>query len=273
MNESTLLSIKEFAEFTGANQSTLRYYDEIGILPPAARGENNYRYYIPYQIIKLNYINVLVDLGVSLSVIKELNDTRTPEKVIELLSHQETELDNKLSELQTAYSIIHTFRNNIQNGIMVREGLIRLEYLDETRYVPGALNDVSFKSDISFYSAFIKFCKSAEKRRINLRYPVGAYHEDINGFLNTPNRPDRFISMDPLGNSIRPKGRYLVAYKRGYYGVFGDIAREMTDYASENNLAMKGPVYVMYLLDEISIAEPENYLARISVGVSAKKQK
>jgi len=271
MNESTLLSIKEFSEFTGVNQSTLRYYDEIGILPPAERGENNYRYYIPYQIIKLNYINVLVDLGVPLSVIKELNDTRTPESVVELLSRQESELDAKLNELRTSYSIIHKFRNNIQDGLMVHEGLIRLEYLDETRYVPGGLNDVSFKTDVSFYSAFIKFCKSADRRRINLRYPVGAYHEDISGFLKTPNRPDRFISMDPLGNSIRPKGRYLVAYKRGYYGEFGDIPQEMADYASENSLVMKGPVYVVYLLDEISIAEPEDYLARISVGVSAKK--
>ena len=272
MDESTLLSIKEFAEFTGVNQSTLRYYDEIGILPPAERGDNNYRYYVPYQIIKLNYINVLVDLGVPLSMIKELNDTRTPENVIDLLSHQESNLDAKLNELRTAYSIIHTFRKNIQDGIMAHEGLIRLEYLDETRYVPGGLNDLSFKTDASFYSAFIKFCKSADKRRINLRYPVGAYHEDISGFLNTPNRPERYISLDPLGNSVRPKGKYLVAYKRGYYGVFGDIAQEMADYALENELVMKGPVFVIYLLDEISIAEPEDYLARISVGVSAKKQ-
>jgi len=41
MDERTLLSIRDFSDFTGGNQSILRYYDEIDFLPPASRGENN----------------------------------------------------------------------------------------------------------------------------------------------------------------------------------------------------------------------------------------
>jgi len=271
LQESTLLSIKEFSDFTGINQSTLRYYDEIDLLPAALRGENNYRYYAPFQIIKLNYINVLIDLGVPLSVIKDMDKQRTPENVIDLLRKQEVKLDYKLSELRTAYSIIHTYITNIQNGLMVEDGTVRVEKLEAAHYVLGGLNDFTKNND-TFYEEFIRFCQNANKRRINLRYPVGGYHENIDSFMKSPGRPDRFFSADPLGNSTRPEGNYLVAYNRGYYGEFGDMPQKILDYAQDHDLVFKGPVQIIFVLDEISIPEPGQYLSRFIVGVSQKKQ-
>ncbi|MCL2772326.1 MAG: MerR family transcriptional regulator [Oscillospiraceae bacterium] len=272
MNEETLLSIKEFSDFTGVNQSTLRYYDEIGLLPAASRGENNYRYYVPFQIIKLNYINVLIDLGVPLSAIKDMDLNRTPESVIRLLNQQEDKLNAKLNDLRTAYSIIHTYRKNILQGLAAHDGLIRVEELPDTRFVLGHINDFDFKNHITFYEEFIRFCKDADEQRINLRYPIGGYHNDIASFLKYSNRPDRYFSLDPLGNKIRPQGSYLVGYKQGYYGEFGNIAQQMNVYIKEHDLVCKGPVYVLYLLDEISITEPGHYLARISVSVSPRSK-
>jgi len=272
MNESALFSIKEFSNFTGVNQSTLRYYDDIGLLTPAERGENNYRYYTPFQIIKLNYINVLIELGVPLSVIKDMDVNRTPESIIELLSRQEDKLDYKLNELRTTYSIIHTYRKNIQRGLAVYDGLVRVEEIPDFRFVLGHLNNFDFKNHITFYKEFIRFCQAADDHHINLRYPVGAYHNDMFSFLQVPNRPDRWYSLDPFGKNICPAGNYLVGYKRGYYGEFGDIASKMADYAAERKLKCRGPVYVLYLLDEISITEPDEYLSRICVNVSRRHQ-
>jgi len=270
MNEETLLSIKEFSEFTGVNQSTLRYYDEIDLLPPASRGDNNYRYYAPVQIVKLNYINVLIDLGVPLSVIKDMDTNRTPQNIIELLSRQEAKLDERLHDLHAAYSNIHTYRKNIQAGLNAEHGIIRVEDFIETRLVLGHLNNFEKNTD-SFYAEFIRFCQAADRRRINLRYPIGGYHDDMNAYLKTPGLPNRWFSLDPLGNTVRPAGKYLVAYVQGYYGQFGDMPKKMIEYAKEHDLVCKGPVYIVYLLDEISIVEPEQYLARVSVNVAQKK--
>jgi len=161
MDEGTLLSIKEFSDFTGVNQSTLRYYDEIGILPPASRGDNNYRYYAPFQIIKLNYINVLVDLGVPLSVIKDMDMNRTPQSVAELLGKQEIKLDRRLRDLHNAYSLIHTYRKNIQYALNAEHGDIKIEELDEMRLVLGHVNNFE-KNNVTFYEEFIRFCVDAE---------------------------------------------------------------------------------------------------------------
>lgn len=271
MDESTLLSIKQFSAFSGLNLSTLRYYDEIGILTPASRGEsNNYRYYSPQQIIIANFIQVLVELGIPLSAIKQLANERTPETLIELLGHQEDKLDHMFNELRTAYSIIHTFRKNILTGLMVEDGTIRVELLSDACYVLGP-EYVFTDEDSSFYDPFIRFCNMADDYRINLKFPVGAYHNDMESCLNATGRPDRFISQDPLGNHVRPAGKYLVGYTRGYYGQFGDLAQRMAQYAREHNLYFHGPVYSAYLLDEISVTKPDEYLSSLSVRVSNKK--
>jgi len=265
MDENTLLSIKKFSEFTGVKQSTLRYYDEIGLLPSSSRGDNNYRYYIPFQIIELNFINVLIDLGVPLATIKDMNIERTPEKVLELLASQEIRLDKKLHDLRTAYSIIHTYRGNIHKGLAADKIQITVEEHEEAYIILGREN--AWRENEMFYTPFMDFCTSAEDYRINLRFPVGAFHHDINEFINAPGRPNMFFSSDPYGNYKRPAGEYMCAYVRGYYGEFGDLADKMTDYAKAHHLEFKGPVYTIYLLDEVSIREQHNYLSQVAVEV------
>lgn len=39
------MKIQDLSQMTGVSAKTIRYYEEIGLLPPPARGENNYRQY------------------------------------------------------------------------------------------------------------------------------------------------------------------------------------------------------------------------------------
>jgi len=266
MNTSTLLSIKEFSDFTGIKQSTLRYYDEIALLPSVARGKNNSRYYTPLQIITLNFINVLIDLDVQLSIIKECDKSRTPEKILDLLARQEYELDFQLHKLQTAYSVIHTYRDNIQAGLLAHDNDISIRTMDETSIILGNVNDYSGGG--SFYKPFIEFCNSADEHGINLSYPIGGYHDDMSTFLDAPSDPVRFFSQDPRGKHKRKAGQYLVAHKQGFYGEFEDLPQRLASYAQMHGLVFNGPVYITYLLDEISMTDPHQYLAQFMVGVS-----
>ena len=264
-----MLSIKEFSEFTGLNESTLRYYDQIGLLAPAIRGENRYRYYSPLQTITINFIKVLTRMGVPLSTIKEMGNNRTPRAVLTLLAQQENKLNRQLLDLQTGYSIIHTFRNNIEAGLLASEGEISVQELDEEHVALGPPND--FTDSAAFYMPFMKFCNTARENKINLYYPVGGYYASMEAFLGAPSQPVRFFSQDPSGSDRRKAGRYLVAYNRGYYGEFGDLPHRMLAYAEANSIVFSGPLFIIYLLDEVSTAEYTHYLSQIVVGVSKKK--
>jgi effector-binding domain-containing protein len=48
----------------------------------------------------------------------------------------------------------------------------------------------------------------------------------------------------------------------------GDLPERMNAYAEENALTVSGPVYTLYLHDEICIKDPSQYLVQICVAVS-----
>ncbi|MDH6125658.1 MerR family transcriptional regulator [Kitasatospora sp. GP82] len=58
--------IAEVARISGVTARTLRHYDEIGLLPPAGTGVNGHRYYEESQLLRLQQILVLRELGLGL---------------------------------------------------------------------------------------------------------------------------------------------------------------------------------------------------------------
>lgn len=67
-------SIQEVARLSGVTARTLRYYDEIGLLRPAYVGSNGYRYYEQEQLLRLQHILVLRELGLDLATIASVVD-------------------------------------------------------------------------------------------------------------------------------------------------------------------------------------------------------
>ncbi|MGK7953027.1 MAG: MerR family transcriptional regulator [Xenococcaceae cyanobacterium] len=68
---SNLMKIGELAKQTGLSIRTLHYYDEIGLLSPSHRTEVGYRLYSNQDIIRLQQIVSLRQLGFSLKEIRE----------------------------------------------------------------------------------------------------------------------------------------------------------------------------------------------------------
>ena len=66
------LSIGALAAETGCEVQTIRYYEQIGILPKPARTEGGHRLYTQEQAQRLRFIRRSRDLGFSLDEVKEL---------------------------------------------------------------------------------------------------------------------------------------------------------------------------------------------------------
>lgn len=267
MNDKDLLSIRKFSAFTGIEQSTLRYYDEIGLFSPVKREKNGYRYYSPTQIITVNLISVLGSLNFSLRHIGELKEQRTPGHIVDLMEQQELVLDMELRRLRKSYSVIHTFRRLIKEGLSAETDRLTVRAMKEMRLVLGSPNHFEDKEK-TFYRCYIEFCEQARKLRIDLDYPIGGYFESMERFLQSPSLPTHFFSIDPTGHDKREAGQYMAGYARGYYGDMSDLPQRMMAHADKHSLAFTGPVYVIYLHDEISIKDPGDYLAQVLVQVS-----
>ncbi|MCL2030117.1 MAG: MerR family DNA-binding transcriptional regulator [Oscillospiraceae bacterium] len=267
MKETDLLSIKEFSALTGVRQSTLRHYDEVKLFRPVRRGENGYRYYSAPQTIAIHFIRVLSSLDVPLKKIGEIQTDRTPERMLELLRRQELELNRQLLHLQRAYALILTYGDMIREGLNADEQALSVRRMEELPVVMGPPNDFSSGS---FYDSFFNFIGQMADRKMDAAHPIGGYYESMDAFGSVPGKPGRFFSITPAGRESKAAGEYLVGYARGYYGSLGDLPGRMKAHAEENGLVFAGPVYEMYLHDEISVTEPERYLIQVSAALGRR---
>jgi len=77
-DEAPLLRIQEVADLVGLTPRSIRYYEELGLLEPAARSEGAYRLYDADDIARLQFIKGLRDdAGFSLAEIGQLLEDET----------------------------------------------------------------------------------------------------------------------------------------------------------------------------------------------------
>ncbi len=73
-----LLRIQEVAADIGLTTRSIRYYEELGLLAPAARSDGDYRLYDPDDLDRLRFIKALRDdAGFSLAEIAQLLEDET----------------------------------------------------------------------------------------------------------------------------------------------------------------------------------------------------
>ena len=69
-------SIADVARMSRVTSRTLRHYDEIGLLPPAWIGSNGHRYYEEADLLRLQQILLMRELGLGLREIKAVLDSQ-----------------------------------------------------------------------------------------------------------------------------------------------------------------------------------------------------
>jgi DNA-binding transcriptional MerR regulator len=262
-----LLSIKEFSELSGLKQTTLRYYDDIGLFSPALHSEGGHRYYSPTQILTIHAIQTLKELHMPMNEIIELEKNRTPERFLRMCFDKKMELSVMLRNINRLNDILSTFQDRIYRGLNAKTGEISVEYFDA---VPGVLSPILDYSDgKNFYDVFTDLCVNAQSYGMDLFFPMGGYFESAEAFLEAPEKPKRFLSLDPGGNYEKPAGMYLYSDLRGNYGVVGDQPEKMLKYAKDNGIKLSGPAFHVFLHDEISVKSPDDYLSRISMLIAS----
>lgn len=85
----------------------MRYYEEVGLLPPTGRTEGNYRRYTEEDLQRLERIKKLRDLlGFSLNDIRTVLEAEDERGQIREALRQETEAATKVSQLDRADELI-----------------------------------------------------------------------------------------------------------------------------------------------------------------------
>lgn len=100
------MNIGTAARRSGVPPKTIRYYEEIGLIPKAARKNSGYRDYGDRDVEMLRFIHRARDLGFPVRDVAELltlwhDRSRSSAQVKELALNHITEIDTKIAELKS----------------------------------------------------------------------------------------------------------------------------------------------------------------------------
>lgn len=99
------MNISHAAKQSGVPAKTIRYYESIGLIPPATRLENGYRDYADNDVATLRFINQARNLGFSIKDVESLitlwqDHNRASADVKQLALDHIREIDQRMEELQ-----------------------------------------------------------------------------------------------------------------------------------------------------------------------------
>lgn len=105
--EQPFYTIEQVSTRLDVTKRTLRYYEEVGLLPPTGRTEGNYRRYSENDIRLLERIKELRDLlGFSLTEIRKLLDAEEERGQLKEAFRQDTDAASKIAHLEQADELI-----------------------------------------------------------------------------------------------------------------------------------------------------------------------
>ncbi|MBT4932079.1 MAG: Cu(I)-responsive transcriptional regulator [Rhodospirillaceae bacterium] len=111
------MNIGSVSEQTGVPAKTIRYYEEIGLIPAPIRAENGYRHYQVKDVETLRFVQRARGLGFSVKDVGNLltlwqDKNRVSSDVKNLAIEHIKEIEDKIEELNSIRETLISLTNN-----------------------------------------------------------------------------------------------------------------------------------------------------------------
>ena len=152
-----MMKIGEMAEFCKVSISALRLYDKVGILKPCYTDpETNYRYYSINQNARLDMIQYMKELGMSLGEIKEILEKGDIQLIESTLISKKKQVKEEIATLQMRLGAISRAIESVERFRKAPDcGMITVEYIPH-RKIYAMHTEINFyEYDISTYEKIL----------------------------------------------------------------------------------------------------------------------
>lgn len=112
--------ISEFAEKSGVNKETIRYYEGKKLLEEPIRTDSGYRLYSDADIKRVKFIKQMQNLGFSLNEIYKLlgvvdQDSVRCQNMFDFVSQKEIEVQKQIADLKQIESMLGDLKERCPN--------------------------------------------------------------------------------------------------------------------------------------------------------------
>lgn len=269
---TTLLSTGEFARLCRVKKDTLFHYDDIGLLPPAVKKSNRYRYYSVQQLYTFDIINVLKECGTPLVQIKEYLQNPSKDQFLSILSDKQKLLKQEQARLSQLDTVLNNTMELIKKTFRVTINEPYIETVPEEYFIAMPLNySISEQMDVVRADATFRLLNYLEQEQLGEEYPIVTIinQEELlnesflescycSKFSKPQNSPYAFT---------KPAGTYAVLYHKGPYESMNDSYLHLLSYIKKNSLRVSGCSYEHELLNYLAASSPEDYIIQIAIQV------
>lgn len=106
------MNISEAARRSGLSAKTIRYYEEVGLISPASRGDNGYRQYDSRSLEELNFLARSREVGFDLEECRQLlelhrDHSRQSRHARELVLEKSQQLQERIEQLTAMQRVLN----------------------------------------------------------------------------------------------------------------------------------------------------------------------
>lgn len=241
--------IGEFSHLCETTIKTLRYYDKINLLKPTKVDNfTGYRYYEENQIKTLEKIKQLQYAGFSLKDIKDLLKETNQEKLNKQIENIKEENSKKIMILQ---KLKNTMAKQTVELITNPNFLIigKITTLKERNSIKKILNQIDKKQDNYFknYDIIIEnYEKGYEDKNINCL--IGRIIPE-----HLKDNPNTLLEYKKKGFIITNSNKVQTVLHATVKETVTETYKEIIEYASKNNIQIRGNFQEVYSKDKIDI--------------------
>lgn len=243
------ITIGGMAKLHDVSQQTLRLYDKINLLKPIYVDETTgYRYYDIKQSARMDIIQYMKSLGMSLKEIKKSLDKKDISIIEETLIKQNEKIEKEIEELKFRKNAIErTLDNYNRYKLAPKDGVIITEYIPKRYIYP-------YNTDVNFYEYGLdtyEYILRKLRKNIVLNNLPTIYFSNVGTILRQNRARNReiiskeiFIFVDDDFQNkemveIIPQNTFLCMYCDSFYKEL-EYTKILLNHIEENNYKING---------------------------------
>ncbi len=275
-----MLRISQLANIYGISGKTLRYYDEIGLLKPEIVDKyTGYRYYSSSQVLELNEITLLKEMGLSLKDILNIlrGDSNEKYNILKnILNSKKADIDKEIKEL----------KNSKKNIELLEEKLINNYNVELSSYSVGIkkLNNMkvaSIKTHISAYSdqahlwdELLMYLKKEKVKFLPERFTI--YYDMQNTETQMEIEVCKRVAMDFKGNDrimckdINSQQEVAYLLHTGNHDSVLKSYEKILFWIEENNYEIIDNIQEEFHMEDSMTNNPKEFITEIQIPIKRK---
>lgn len=271
-----MLKIGDFSRLGRISVKALRYYDEIGLLKPVTVDQfTGYRYYMADQLLRLNRIIMLKNIGLSLDdVAKLVDDSLSSVHIIQMLRVKQEEIRSRLRDDQSRLHQVEEWLKQIEKEGFMPDLQVVIKKIEKQK-VASLRRTIPTYKDI--YVLFDELCGYlVEKKAKWIGPPLAIYYDteykghDVDVELAVPISGDLAVTGQIVVRELEGIDQAACVIYKGPYENLNQAYTGMLKWLDKSDYEMSGPDREVYLTDPDKTKDPAEYITELQFPVTKK---